>query len=112
MTEQLIGPNDETQDIPYDPTNRKTQEIPVQRKIPTSDSGRLRAIAGVYGYAVESRIPPIRKLAEIKDISGPDIGYHNETILFRSSCSLSLEAALTAYRALENYKRSKAGESK
>ena len=95
MTEQLIGPTDEV--IPYDPTQRKTQEIPITRKTPTSDSGLLRAVRDAY--------LPFNK----SDKDDLVVGISNDAILLEST--LSLEAALTAYRALENYKR-KAGESK
>lgn len=54
MTQRQYGPNDETQEIPYNPTQRETQAIPVRKKTPTSDSGLLRAVA--RGYDLEAEV--------------------------------------------------------
>lgn len=53
MTQRQYGPTDETQEIPYNPTNREIQEIPVKKKTPTSDSGLLRAIARSFNLEAE-----------------------------------------------------------
>ena len=44
MMHRQYGPNDETQEIPYDPLQRETREIPVRH----TDSQKLRAITSAY----------------------------------------------------------------
>ncbi len=89
-------PSDEV--IPYDPKQRETQAIQVNRKTPTSDSGLLRAVKAAY--------LPFNK----SDNDDLVVDIYDGAILLEST--LSHEEALKIFRSLENYKKSKQGESK